>query len=192
MAKKKEAAPEKVVITDRMALEALANLAGWPADDPDISKLSDEAVLAELNDNIDVIREKEDKKTVLAMENGAEIWDFFLARKKELAQATVGKEAGKGEAEKKAKATKEPKEPKPPKEPPAPKYLREQSVIDTLKEKKSGTVKDLIQASDDLYAANGGKASPSMAEWTGKVVFKTLTVLGLLQEKDGTITYTGK
>ncbi len=101
-----EAAPEIVVSPERRALAILGEVL-WdkPEERPDVANLSDDEVLMELKDNIDML-EPEDKEQVLGMEGGEEAWEIFVGLKKELAAESVA-----GVKEDKATKTKEKKAP---------------------------------------------------------------------------------
>lgn len=76
-AKQEAEAPKAVVqITDRIALEALAQIAGWEPKDPDISSYTDDQCGEDLRENVGLL-DPEDQPTVEAMENGKAIWKYF-------------------------------------------------------------------------------------------------------------------
>ena len=95
-----EAAPEIVVSPERRALAILGEVL-WdkPEERPDVANLSDDEVLMELKDNIDML-EPEDKEQVLGMEGGEEAWSLFASLKKGLAEEAVSKASKDSKASK--------------------------------------------------------------------------------------------
>ena len=99
--------PKVVEITDRMALLALAQVAGWEPNDPfignspedtitttnegadtELKAMTDDQCKMELGENIGILT-PEDQKTVEAMENGPAIWAKFASLREDLSKAKV-------------------------------------------------------------------------------------------------------
>jgi len=116
-AEKKPETPKVVEITDRMALLALAQVAGWEPNDPFIGNANDDSVVItdndgaetelraltddqckmELGENIGILT-PEDQKTVEAMENGPAIWAKFTSLREDLSKAQIAEEKKKTKA----------------------------------------------------------------------------------------------
>jgi hypothetical protein len=184
------------VITDRIALLAIAKLAGWEPNDPDIPALSEEACKMELGENVGLVR-PEDKATIEAYENGPSIWAYFTGVNKGLAEAAVAGDAktkkaaeiqaakDKKEAEKKAAKDKKAAEKaakdaeKKAAAPAVIRYTRSDAFADALK-KKPGKLSELIKDSDALYAGKGGSSNEKEAKWMAGYAVKLLTAMKLL------------
>jgi len=90
------------------------------------------------------------------------------------------KKAGKVPVEKKAVA---PKAPKAPKEPKGPRYTRLMAFGDAIK-KKGGTIEDLADRADELYAAKGGKSNPKESRDDVNRGIQILTHLGVVKKSE--------
>ena len=200
-----EKAPEITEITDRMALLALAKIAGWESNDPFIGNGSDDVVKVtaedgtetelkamtddqckmELGENIGMLT-PEDQKAVEAMENGPAIWAKFTSLREDLSKTKIAEEKKKTKAESKKAdtaqggGTKLPKAPKEPKPPAAPRYTRSDAFAEALK-KSPKTVSELIADSDKIYAGKGGKANEKEAKWMAGYAIKLLTAMKLVE-----------
>jgi len=171
---KKPEAPKLIEITDRLALLALAQVAGWEANDPfignsaedtvtvesdsgetELKAMTDDACKMELGENIGILT-PEDQKAVEAMENGEAIWVKFISLREDLTKAKV--ETTKKETKAAAKAADK-----------ASKPAGEKKKGPPAREKNSfghvvGTMSAVI---DDMLSAKGGATE---AEVVAKLV----------------------